>query len=221
LDYTRYPSTEFDYSALTLRAFRSVRLPAVPPEDRDRLDREAQADPTAWTRAYPETWAAFRTDRLTTLVRRIKEAVKAARPKAILSSAVIPDPNDARDLHLQDWELWANTSLLDVLCPMAYATEPALFSEQLAKAISAAHGRPVWIGIGAWRLAVEQTAIHLTAAHRAGTAGVLLFSYDSLVTAGSPKGSYFTRLRPTLLNPMRGHAVQPLRTGPAAHVTVR
>ena len=174
-------------------------------DEKERLDRESQTDPLIWTRAYPEAWVAYRTDRLTTLVRRIREAVKSARPKAILSSAVIPDPNDARDLHLQDWEGWANSSLLDVLCPMAYATEAAPFSDQLTKAIAASHGRPVWVGIGAWRLAVEQAAVHLTAAHRAGTAGVLLFSYDSLVAAGSPKGSYFTRLRPALLNPMRGH----------------
>jgi hypothetical protein len=54
----------------------------------------------------------------------------------------------------------------------------------------------------------SQTAVHLTAAHRAGAEGVLLFSYDSLVTAGSPKGSYFTRLRPTLLNPTRGNVAR-------------
>jgi len=211
LDYTRYPSTEFDYSAPALRAFRSARLPAMTQDDRTRLDHESQTDPLTWTRAYPEAWAAFRTDRLTTLVRRIREAVKAARPKIILSAAVIPDPSDARDLHLQDWGGWAGSALLDVLCPMAYATEPAAFSDQLNKAIAAGHGRPMWIGIGAWRLPVEQTAVHLTAVHRAGPAGVLLFSYDSLVTAGSPKGSYFARLRPTLLNPLRGQSRQPVR----------
>ena len=211
LDYTRYPSTEFDYSAAALRGFRSARLSAVQKDDKDRLDYESKTDPLAWTRAYPEAWAAFRTDRLTTLVRRIREAVKAARPTAILSSAVIPDPGDARDAHLQDWEAWANTTLLDVLCPMAYATEPAAFLDQLSKAIAAGHGRPLWIGIGAWRLPVQQTAVHLMAARRAGAEGVLLFSYDSLVTAGSPKGSYFTRLRPTLLNPMRGQPRQPVR----------
>lgn len=211
LDYTRYPSTEFDYSASALRTFRSARLSAVQQDDRERLDRESKTDPFVWARTYPEAWAAFRTDRLTTLVRRIREAVKVARPTATLSSAVIPDPDDARDSHLQDWESWADTALLDVLCPMAYATEPAAFLDQLNKAVAASHGRPVWIGIGAWRLAVEQTAVHLMAAHRASTAGVLLFSYDSLMTAGSPKGSYFTRLRPTLLNPMRGQPRQPAR----------
>jgi uncharacterized lipoprotein YddW (UPF0748 family) len=211
LDYTRYPSTDFDYSALSLRAFRSERQASVRQADRTRLDKESQTDPLAWTRAYPDAWKAFRLDRLTTLVQRIRGAVKAVRPTALLSSAVLPDPNDARDGHLQDWEAWADSALLDVICPMAYATEPAAFSEQVGKAIAAGHGRPVWIGIGAWRLPVAQTAGHLTTAHRAGPAGVLLFSYDSLVTAGSPKGTYFERLRPTLLNPGRCQPRQPAR----------
>jgi hypothetical protein len=81
----------------------------------------------------------------------------------------------------------------------------------VTKAIAAGHGRPVWVGIGAWRLAVDQTAAHLTTAHRAGAKGLLLFSYDSLASAGSPKGSYLTRLRPTLLNPTRGEPRQPVR----------
>ncbi|HUR22034.1 MAG TPA: family 10 glycosylhydrolase [Vicinamibacterales bacterium] len=211
LDYTRYPSADFDYSVLALRAFRSARLQAVRQEDKTRLDKESQTDPLAWTRAYPDAWTAFRIDRLTTLVHRIRETVKAARPGAILSSAVLADPNDARDAHLQNWEAWANAALLDVVCPMAYATEPAAFADQVTRSIAAGHGRPVWIGIGAWRLPVEQTAAHLATAGRAGVDGVLLFSYDSLVTRDSPKGTYFARLRSTLLNPTRS---QPRRTAP-------
>jgi hypothetical protein len=92
LDYTRYPSLDFDYSASALQAFRAARMPAVPPDVRARLDQSAQADPLVWTREFPEGWNAFRLDRLTTLVQRIRAAVKAARPDAVLSSAVVPDP---------------------------------------------------------------------------------------------------------------------------------
>ena len=206
LDYSRYPSAEFDYSAATLKAFRSAQLTMTRPDEQARVDRELQTDPFAWTRAYPEAWLDFRVDRLTMLVRRIRGAVKNARPGATLSSAVLPDPAEARVDHMQDWERWAGSNLLDVFCPMAYATETPAFSDQMAKAIAAGHGHPVWVGIGAWRLPVEQTASRLTMVHRAGAAGVLLFSYDSLVSAGSPTGSYFTRLRSTLLNPVGGPA---------------
>lgn len=201
LDYSRYPTADFDYSTASLNAFRSAQLTMTRPDEQIRVDRALRTDPLAWTRAYPEAWVDFRLDRLTTLIRRIRDAVKNARPGATLSSAVLPDPAEARNEHMQDWERWASSNLLDVFCPMAYASEAPVFSDQLAKAMAARHGHPIWIGIGAWRLPVEQTAARLTMVHRTGVAGVLLFSYDSLRTAGSPNGSYFARLRPTLLNP--------------------
>lgn len=203
LDYIRYPSQEFDYSKTALQAFRQSRVDAVRPQERDRLDQLSRADPTIWTRSFPETWESFRRDRLTALVEKIRRAVKAARPDAILSSAVVPSPTQARDQYLQDWQTWAATGTLDVLCPMAYSTTPQGFSAQLAATTGASSGRPVWMGIGAWRLPVGQTAAHMTAARQAGVAGILLFSYDSLLTSRAPTGTYFTRLRPALVGTSR------------------
>lgn len=200
LDYIRYPSAEFDYSASALDAFRSYQAPQIAPAERNRLDQIARTDPTVWALALPGAWAEFRRDRLTALVRRLRASVKAERPGAIFSSAVVPDPVEARDRNLQDWTAWTKDGVLDVVCPMAYAVAPAAFSAQVEAATAAAHGRPVWIGIGAWRLPVVQTAAHVTHARRAGAAGVLLFSYDSLAAAGTPKGSYLAQLRATVIS---------------------
>lgn len=199
LDYVRYPSADFDYSRAALRDFRAVLVDAAPRAERDRLDRLTAADPLAWPRVYPEAWDTFRRERLTTLVAKIRAVVRAERPAAVVSSAVIPDPDVARMLKLQDWAAWARAGVVDVVCPMAYATTVDEFSAQMAATAAGAHGRPVWAGIGAWRLPVRRSAEHLAAARRAGAAGVLLFSYDSLLEAGSPRGSYFTQLRPSLI----------------------
>lgn len=199
LDYMRYPSADFDYSRAALQDFRAVLVGAAPVAERERLDRLATSDPLAWTRMYPDAWGTFRRERLTTLVARIHAVVKAERPPALVSSAVVPDPEVARVLKLQDWTAWAKAGVLDVVCPMAYATTVDDFSAQVAAATAAAHGRPMWAGIGAWRLPVERSAEHLAAARRAGAAGVLLFSYDSLLETGRPRGIYFTQLRPSLI----------------------
>lgn len=199
LDYVRYPSVDFDYSRAALRDFRAALVDAAPRAERDRLDRLASSDPLAWTRMYPEAWDTFRRERLTTLVAKIRAVVRAERPAALVSSAVVPDPEVARTLKLQDWAAWARAGVLDVVCPMAYATTVDEFSAQVAATAAGAHGRPVWAGIGAWRLPVGRSVEHLAAARRAGAAGVLLFSYDSLLEAGSPRGSYFTQLRPSLI----------------------
>jgi uncharacterized lipoprotein YddW (UPF0748 family) len=58
--------------------------------------------------------------------------VKTARPGVIVSAAVIPDAQQAFTSRLQDWRGWLDQSLLDVICPMAYTTEPETFQKQIA-----------------------------------------------------------------------------------------
>lgn len=201
LDYIRYPTADFDYSAAALEAFRLHNLPLVPADERDRLDGMRRSDPLIWTRAFPEGWDAFRRDRLTALVERIRATVRELRPTALISAAVVPGAADARARKLQDWSEWARLDLLDVICPMAYATDVSEFARQVDDAQASAHGVPVWAGIGAWRLPVARTAAHVREARRSAADGILLFSYDSLLTSTAPRGTYFMRLRPTIVDP--------------------
>jgi hypothetical protein len=72
---------------------------------------------------------------------------------------------------------------------MAYTASLPVFNRQVAAARQAAAPRPVWAGIGAYRLSPAQTIDHIAAARSAGAAGVVLFSYDSLVESkGDPLG---------------------------------
>jgi len=181
-DYLRYPTDDFDYSRETLTAFRSAVLPDVPPIDRRRYDaRVAAGETSLYTRAYPLRWRAFRTDRLTALLSQLKDTVKARRPEAIVSAAVGPDPVEAAEHRLQDWRAWVDRDLVDVICPMAYTTDSSLFEAQIAAARRLAGSHAVWAGIGAYRLTSAQIADHVQTARRLGGAGVVLFSYDSLI----------------------------------------
>jgi uncharacterized lipoprotein YddW (UPF0748 family) len=201
LDYARYPGDAFDYSAGALAEFRKTKIGDVDSRDRQQLDAAAAKDPAAWAAKFPTAWAAFRRDRLTSLVQQVAGAAKAARPNVVVSAAVNPDPDRARQHHFQDWGAWASLGLLDVVCPMAYSTNVSTFSTAVSGVRHAVGGIPVWAGIGAWQLPVNRTAEHVRAARRAGAAGVLLFSYDALAAsaASSPSGAYFTGLRQLLL----------------------
>jgi uncharacterized lipoprotein YddW (UPF0748 family) len=147
---------------------------------------------------FPEGWTAFRRDRLTTLMRRLRATVTSARPAALVSAAVSPSPDVAKDRYLQDWPGWASSKLLDVICPMAYAQDLNEFSSSLDRARTAAGNVPVWAGIGAWQLPAAGTIEHMQAARRAGASGVLLFSYDAL-TGPEVASSYFPSLKKALL----------------------
>ena len=187
LDYVRFPNETFDYSPSALEQFKTSILPDLTDEQQRTAAAREVLDPAAYPNLYPERWDAFRRARLTSLVTKIRAAVKHARPQAALSAAVIPDAQQAFTSRLQDWRGWLDRSLLDVLCPMAYTTEPETFERQIVAARAYAGARPVWAGIGAYQLTSSQTLSHIAAATRVGAAGIVLFSYESL--AGPPNTS--------------------------------
>jgi uncharacterized lipoprotein YddW (UPF0748 family) len=187
LDYVRFPTDEFDYSKAALDPFRAEVLPQLSAAERRDLDRRLEVDPTVYADMFPERYRDFRQSRLTALVMRVRTAVKSARPSALITAAVIPDSDAASAQHLQDWRTWLENGLIDVLCPMAYTQDAAAFKTQIESARQIAGFRSVWAGIGAYRLTSAQTVENIRAARRAGVNGIVLFSYDSLVTptAGS------------------------------------
>ena len=77
--------------------------------------------------------------------------------------------------------------MLDAACPMIYTTDRESFTRQVTAGRAAAAGRPLWAGIGAYRLSVAQTIEHIGLARGASADGVVLFSYDS--PAASERGA--------------------------------
>ena len=180
LDYVRYPSRDFDYSRAALDAFRQHVAGDLTPEERAQYDSRLAAEPLIYTDALADRWHEFRSRQLTRLVARVREAVKAVRPAAVMSAAVFPDPDEAAERRLQDWRGWLAQGLLDIVCPMAYTTDADVFASQVAAARAIAGTGRLWAGIGAFRLASPEIAANVRTAQRLGAGGVVLFSYDSL-----------------------------------------
>ena len=72
---------------------------------------------------------------------------------------------------------------------MSAGVDPNALAGQLAQVQAIAGARPVWAGIGANRLTQRETLDGIVAARRAGARGVILFSYDSLISP--PKGAEY------------------------------
>jgi uncharacterized lipoprotein YddW (UPF0748 family) len=189
LDYVRFPNEEFDYSASAMDHFKkSIAGDLTDREKRDAAARQL-LDPAAYPNLFPERWSEFRRSQLTSLVIKIRTAVKTARPGTLVSAAVVPDAQQAFKSRLQDWRGWIDQSLLDVICPMAYTAESDTFQKQIAAAVAYAGSRPVWAGIGAYQLSPSQTLSHIAAADKLGAAGIVLFSYESLAAPPNNSGS--------------------------------
>ena len=180
LDYVRFPNDDFDYSPAAMDQFKRAVLPHLTDQERRDATAREVVDPAAYPNLFPERWNDFRRSRLTSLVSKIRTAVKASRPTAVVSAAVVPDAQEAFDQKLQDWRGWIDRSLLDVIVPMAYTTEADIFQKQIAAVRTYAGSRPVWAGIGAYQLSATQTLNHIAAARKLG-AGISLFSYEALV----------------------------------------
>jgi uncharacterized lipoprotein YddW (UPF0748 family) len=190
LDYARYPNQQFDYSRYAIAEFRADIRPRIAADARRDIDALVEADLFAYPDRFPAEWKAFRRARLTALVARIRRGVHAVRPKALLTSAVFPDSQDAFDERMQDWRGWLEAHLVDAVAPMAYTQESGRFAEQIAAARDIAGGGLVWAGIGAYRLTPAQTIENIQAARRLGAAGFVLFSYDSLTGPKPPAPDY-------------------------------
>lgn len=183
LDYIRYPGAEFDYGRAALDGFRAAVRGDLAPATVRSLDARRADDVLAWVDAMPERWDEFRRTKLTALARRLRDAVVAARPAALVTAAVVADADEARRAKMQDWRRWLDLGVIDVACPMAYTPEDAVFERQIAGAVRSTAAGAIWAGIGAYRLTPEQTVARIATARRVGAEGVVLFSYDSLVEA--------------------------------------
>jgi uncharacterized lipoprotein YddW (UPF0748 family) len=180
LDYMRYPSDEFDCSREALSLFGMYLAGKLPETSAAQTRRSVNA--LTNLELYPDRWREFRRARLTALLARLRQAIRLQRPRAVVSAAVVPDAEDAVARRLQDWRGWLERGLVDVICPMAYATDTASFIAQVAGARQVARDRPMWVGIGAYRLSSSQTIENIQIARRLGASGIVLFSYDSLIT---------------------------------------
>jgi uncharacterized lipoprotein YddW (UPF0748 family) len=185
-DYARYPNVRFDYSRPALAEFRTTVRSRLDEALRRQLDAREKVDLFAYADALPDDWRTFRVGRMTALMRRLSAAVREERPDALVTVAAKPELREAYENRLQDWGTWLQTGIVDVVCPMAYTPETSKFAEQIAMARSAAAGRPIWAGIGAYRIPPAQTVENIDTARRLGASGVILFSYDSLT---DPRGA--------------------------------
>lgn len=69
-------------------------------------------------------------------MRELKEALAGTGRQVKISAAVFPDANNARVLIGQDWAEWARLGLVDMLCPMFYTNDTALFDKLTKRAVA-------------------------------------------------------------------------------------
>lgn len=126
--------------------------------------------------ATPERTAA-----VTTLVREVSAAVRAANPDAVVSAAVFPTPAGAAAVN-QDWPAWISEGLVDFVSPMIYDDDPASFAACLGACLAVAPASALLPGIGTGsdesQTDLAATSAELSAAIDAGCRGAAFYKLD-------------------------------------------
>ncbi len=110
LDFVRYPGRDWGYSDIAVSRFNKA------------YNRTGKPDPKDLT------WARWRREQVTQMVRDIKKEIDRQKPYVTFSAATIPwgpcptswNKTDAYTATFQDWRLWMEQGLLDVNMPMNY-----------------------------------------------------------------------------------------------------
>jgi uncharacterized lipoprotein YddW (UPF0748 family) len=198
-DYVRLASPDFDYSRTSLEKFRKWLEPKLSIAERRQVKTSLNDNPLFAAESYPDKFADFQREQLTTLVGQIYQAVKKRKPKVMVSASVFANDENAYTRRFQDWRRWLSMGILDVACPMAYSTDTAVFKKQIEVATTSAHGagRNVWAGIGAYRIPFESTVEKINVARGLGADGIILFSYDFTIRPSdlNPNGKYLEGVR--------------------------
>jgi uncharacterized lipoprotein YddW (UPF0748 family) len=178
MDYIRYPReiTEvkpagaqrakllgnWSYDAVSLRRFTAETKVKRPEDD-------------------PEKWFAWRADQVTATVQKIRERVRAARPKAVLSAAVGVDADDARRNKGQSYIEWLDKGWVEAVFLMGYTPDPMAFEKQCAKAWSQYPKKGyMCAGVGT-KYAPKVVRQEIEIAQKLGMHGFAGFSYLPLV----------------------------------------
>ncbi len=190
----RYPNEEYCYCSGCLARFREAMRTRVSRAHTQALDRQTQRNRLAWVQAFPKEWDEWRRQQVSLFVEAFQRQSRRINPNLILSAAVWPQPEWARQSKLQDWLQWFQSGWLDTVFPMAYDRDTGVFETQIAEVLSQSEGRPVVAGIGAWQMSAESALNKIRVARRLGARGFCLFSYDG-ITRGGTDTTYLERLR--------------------------
>jgi uncharacterized lipoprotein YddW (UPF0748 family) len=165
-DHFGLPIT-YGYDPQTVALYRSTHTGQSPPQNPENAE-----------------WVKWRADRLTTLMAKIHQRVKAIRPQAVVSlSPNTPDFSYRK--YLQDWARWVELKLLDEVVVQIYRPELDSLRAELAKPTLKSLAQQVPLSIGLYTgpfgngKSVAQIEQEVAIVRSSGYQGIAFFSWES------------------------------------------
>ncbi len=129
-----------------------------------------------------KAWRTFRCGQINRLIQELSTAARAVNPRIVISAAVYPDSESARNGVGQDWAKWLELGSVSFVAPMNYRSSAYLFqgdiTRQRASVSSPAQLRP-GIGVTTNNLDRTETLRQVQTVRNAGLGGFILFEYTT------------------------------------------
>lgn len=132
-----------------------------------------------------EEWVNWRADKITAFMRELFVAIKAVKPKAIVS--ISPNPQTfAKNFYLQDWAKWERQGLVEELLVQVYRDKMSSFINELNDPELKLASQHIPVGIGIMTgvkpapVSIKQIQAQIAAVRDRKLAGVSFFFYESL-----------------------------------------
>ncbi len=149
-------------------------------------------------------WDAWRANQITRIVHETRLMLDRVRPQVALTGAVWRNPQLGYGSYLQNASAWLRSGLMDAIMPMAYTAKPQQFDSDIAMYRSAAPGKRVVPGIGAY-LIKDAGAFRAEMASCANAGGdVAIYAYESVAPPGSAKDGPQREMRRAILGEFFG-----------------
>ncbi|MFQ6673796.1 MAG: glycoside hydrolase family 10 protein [Fidelibacterota bacterium] len=181
LDYVRYSDADFGYTGAARRDFqKEYRVDPV------ELVKETGPDSNPVSPGRRQfllrRWVQYRRDRVTALLRKCNALILDLDPQCILSVAVKPGPNEARDRYYQEWDRWLAEGLVDYVVPMNYTPDLRLFArniDEIYESIPTKYWPGIVMGIAVYNQDALDARDKVRYAKVTGFSGISIFSYDA------------------------------------------
>jgi len=136
------------------------------------------------TRSNCQAWDNWRRLQLNNFVADAGELVRRMNPALAFSVAGIAWADRAYLSSFQDWRRWLEEGKVDFVATMNYGVDPRLARYLTWSALAARGERQVYVGLGEYLLKDQPEVLlrQIADARQAGADGIVLFSYDSMVS---------------------------------------
>lgn len=163
LDYIRYPhednvETSSGYTELAMNKFKEeMGLQRTDNLKELLLDND---------KLFAD-WKSFRRNHVNDFVQKAVKEIKKVNPDILISIAVGPDSERAKNILLQDWSNWIKNGLIDIIAPMAYSRDIDYVKDIVRKMNIISNGLTYnYTGIGSFMEFPEIENVHQMIASR-------------------------------------------------------